>query len=228
MGQNGGRPDPNGVRADDGCGSPTRAERPKMLSSGPPADHITALGQAIVVARQRIESRDPAGALMYLVDALQGVLCGAGARPLGAAELIIAEQMADLASLLGEWPAADSLLRAIEATARNSHALEGADYACLKRAHMHMLRGDLDTAREVLASLAPRIGELDSIEFTSSGLIAWERVIAWRGLTHSAELMLLSRVDLVFALVLIDLGQYPRRRRGHCARAHRHRRRRDG
>jgi CHAT domain-containing protein len=172
-------------------------------------EQLTALEQAVAAARQRLEARDPAGALMRLVDALLGALQSAGARPLGAAELIVAEQMADLASLLGEWLAADSLLTAIEAAARNASALEGADYACLKRAHIHVLRADLDTAREVLSSLAPRIGQLEDIEFTRAGLIAWERATLWHELGLDAQLMLLSRAYLVFALMLMDLGQYP-------------------
>jgi CHAT domain-containing protein len=172
-------------------------------------EQVTPLEQAIVAARQRLDARDPPGALMRLVDALQSALQSAGSRALGAAELIVAEQMADLASLLGEWPAADALLTAIEEAARNANALEGADYACLKRAHIHVLRADLDTAREVLSSLAPRIGELEDIEFTSGGLMAWERAIFWRELGRDAQLMLLSRAYLVFALMLMDLGQYP-------------------
>jgi CHAT domain-containing protein len=112
-----------------------------------------------------------------------------------AADLILLERTAELAVLFGNVDAADDLLHV------------AADHAQLKRAEMRAGAGDMRAAFNLLAEMAPRIGDLNDIDIDPQGLRDWERRIEWRHIAHAEVGSLLTRCYVVMGQVLLSLGR---------------------
>lgn len=153
-----------------------------------------------------------AGALdgyIEIIEARMENLVGGGdATELSAADLTILERTAELAALFGHHEAADDLLAAMADQLEQVENYVGSDYTTLKRTHLALGCGRLRDADSLLRAMRPRIGELDDIIFSASGLARWEAERKWPGANDDDRAVLLSRLYHVMGWLLADLGQY--------------------
>src|SRR5712691_3467049 len=85
-------------------------------------------------------------------------------------DIVLMERVADLAVFHDKPGIAAEILqvsRSILADAGNVYA---ADWASLKAASAYLVAGNWSAARAALLYLAPRVGEMESIELTPAGL----------------------------------------------------------
>lgn len=124
------------------------------------------------------------------------------------ADLTIMQSFADLAGLLGEYEAADDLLRVVieEYTAAKVHHY--ADYARLRRTQILLDSGQLKQASNLLLEMAPRIGNIQTIQFSTSGLLVWESDCLWFYSESKERSILFSELYLAMGRLLVALGQY--------------------
>jgi CHAT domain-containing protein len=160
-------------------------------------------------ARADLSAGNVVGAREVYRAAVQGLLAGADfSQRLSAAALTIFDQLADLEALLENRPAAEALLRLVEAAAREAGNTEAADFAALKRADLATQSGDLEAARAALAGLRPRLPDLETLDLSSFGLARWEGQTGWLSLGPGATAMLIAYAYRVLGAMLIHLGQY--------------------
>ncbi|PAX59657.1 CHAT domain-containing protein [Brunnivagina elsteri] len=124
------------------------------------------------------------------------------------ADLKVIQSLADLAGILGEFQVADDLLCGAVGLYQKANSEPSADYANLRRIHLFLDRGSLYQAQKLLQEMAPRIGDIDDIQFSDSGLLQWENRCIWRNADSNDRAVLFPELYLVMGRLLSALGQY--------------------
>jgi hypothetical protein len=91
------------------------------------------------------------------------------------ADAVILERTAELAVLLGQTAAADSLLAGLISAFKRAGNRFASDCATLKRLHLAISLGNRGKIEESLKELQPTIGVFEQIPFEASELKAWEQ-----------------------------------------------------
>ncbi|MEH2024086.1 CHAT domain-containing protein [Nostoc sp.] len=124
------------------------------------------------------------------------------------ADLKVIQSLADLAGLLGEFQAADDLLCGAVGLYKESKNECLADYTCLRRIQLCIDRGTLDQAQDLLQEMAPRIGDINNIQFVLPGLLQWEAGCFWHDTDLEDRTVLFTELYLAMGRLLAALGQY--------------------
>lgn len=123
------------------------------------------------------------------------------------ADLKVIQFLADLAGLLGEFQAADDLLCGAVGLYEQAKNESSADYARLRRIQLCLDRGNLQQAQVLLQEMAPRISDINNIQFSAAGLLQWELGCIWRD-SESERTILFAELYLAMGRLLAALGQY--------------------
>jgi len=124
------------------------------------------------------------------------------------ADLKIIQSLADLAGILGEFQVADDLLCGAVGLYQEANSESSADYANLRRIQLSLDRGNLYQAQKLLQGMAPRISDINNIEFSSTGLLQWENGCIWRDADSNDRIVLFAELYLAMGRLLSALGQY--------------------
>lgn len=124
------------------------------------------------------------------------------------ADLKVMQSLADLAALFGEFQAADDLLCSAVTLYNKTDNSSAADYTHLRRIQLCLDRGDLNLARNLLQEMAPRIGNIQNIQFSSAGLNQWEAGCLWRNASSEDRKLLFTELYFAMGRLLCSLGQY--------------------
>lgn len=124
------------------------------------------------------------------------------------ADLKVIQLLADLAGLLGEFEAADDLLYSAIALYETAKSAYWADYTRLKRVQLSLDSGNLSQARDLLQEMNARIGDIENIQFSSSGLLQWEAGCFWHHADTKDKTVLFAELYLAMGRLLSALGQY--------------------
>jgi molecular chaperone GrpE (heat shock protein) len=124
------------------------------------------------------------------------------------ADLKVIQTLADLAGLLGEFQAADDLLYGAIAQYEQANSQLQADYTRLRRVQILLDRGDLHQARHQLQVMAVRIGDIESIQFSPSGLVQWELGCVWLDTEPQERTIVFAELYLAMGRLLSALGQF--------------------
>jgi hypothetical protein len=95
-------------------------------------------------------------------------------------DLLVIEQLAGLVAVTGQPRKAIDLLSVVVWGANLRSDVAGADRARLKQLHFFLTDGDFDEARRILSDLAPRIGDVETIDVSDDGLQRYEEAIKWQ------------------------------------------------
>jgi hypothetical protein len=117
-----------------------------------------------------------------------------------AADLLVIERVADMAGLFGHFEAAEELLGGMTLLCDEAGNDYYTDYSILKRTELAFNRGDVRAAEELLGLLAPRVGDIEAVEYTPQGLERWERACAWRKADADGR-------TVIFAFLYLCVGQ---------------------
>ena len=131
-----------------------------------------------------------------------------GAVEFGAADLIVLERLAELATLFGLFASAADLLDAMVVLCRRADNTLASDYAQLKRIELAFARGRIHQSYDLLRELEPRLGKLEDIDLSADGLERWERTIGWQQYPAEDRVVLLTRAYLVMGQLLASNGKY--------------------
>jgi CHAT domain-containing protein len=123
------------------------------------------------------------------------------------ADLKVIQFLADLAGLLGQFQAADDLLCGAVGLYEEAKNESSADYTRLRRIQLCLDRGNLRQAQDLLQEMAPRISDINNIQFSSVGLLQWELGCIWRD-SESEQTILFAELYLAMGRLLAALGQY--------------------
>ncbi len=125
-----------------------------------------------------------------------------------AADIVIWERLGDLTVLFGNTAAADSIYESIVAMASAAGNAYLADYMQIKRVALILGSGDLRTAYELLKMLEYRIGDVETLDLSPSGLLRWEQALVWPATTRDDQAVIIVQLYLVMGQLLVALGQY--------------------
>jgi tetratricopeptide (TPR) repeat protein len=162
---------------------------------------------------QRAEDDLRAGRYRAALDAYTVLLRGrlalaGGIDSFGAADLVVIERLAELATLFGLFGAADDLLLSMVELCRRAGNDLAADYTQLKRIETVLARGQLDEAYGLLCELEDRIGVLEKLDLSTAGLTRWEAAIEWRRFDENERSVLFTRAYLIMGQILSAFGRY--------------------
>jgi tetratricopeptide (TPR) repeat protein len=124
------------------------------------------------------------------------------------ADLKVIQSLADLAGILGEFKAAESLLTGAIALYEAANSRRSADYTRMRQIQLLIDQGKLSQAKAVLQAMQPRIGTIQSIQFSPAGLLQWEAGCAWLGSDLQERTVLFAELYLAMGRLLSALGQY--------------------
>lgn len=124
------------------------------------------------------------------------------------ADQIVILSSADFAILFGDWQRADDLLDSLVRLSEECENFSLANFAWLKRIHLALDRGLLHQAEELLQSLTPQIGDINSLDISPSGLKQWESGCIWDNANSSDQTILFAQLYLTMGRLLSALGQY--------------------
>ncbi|MFN6516231.1 MAG: CHAT domain-containing protein [Nostoc sp. CreGUA01] len=124
------------------------------------------------------------------------------------ADLKVIQSLADLAGILGEFQVADDLLCGAVDLYQQANSESSADYANLRRIQLSLDRGSLYQAQKLFQGMAPCIGNINDIQFSSSGLLQWENGCIWRDADSNKRTVLFAELYLAMGRLLSALGQY--------------------
>lgn len=124
------------------------------------------------------------------------------------ADLKVIQSLAELAGLLGEFQGADDLLQGAISLYEDANSYCSADYARLRRIQLCLDRGRLYQARKLLQDMALRIGNIEHIDFSSSGLQQWEDGCVWPDSEPQERIVLFVELYLAMGRLLSVLGHY--------------------
>ena len=164
----------------------------------------SALEAAVEAAELKRSRGDLAGAY---VD-YQAIVAERLGGEYGAADLSLLQSLADLATLCGDFQAADDLLVALVGLCQQAQNLHRADFARLKRIHLALDRGHLRQASALFEQMCDRIGPIQAIELTAQGLLVWEARCRWPNTDETDRTVLFVLLYLEMGRLLIVLGQY--------------------
>lgn len=126
----------------------------------------------------------------------------------GPADVIVLEQLADLARLFGYPDAANSLLEVLATLSREAGNLYTSDYFQLKRIDLLLGFGKPVLAHAALKEMAPRIGDIEKIRFSRHGLDQWEAHCNWPTSTKAERKLMLCLLYLAMGRILSSYGCY--------------------
>ncbi|MDJ0569110.1 MAG: CHAT domain-containing protein [Pleurocapsa sp. MO_192.B19] len=124
------------------------------------------------------------------------------------ADLKVIQSLADLAGLFGEFQAVDQLLQGAIALYETANSPSNADYTRLRRIQLELDKGNIYRARDCLQLMAPRIGDINCIQFSPFGLVQWEEGCVWPGTEPQERVILFAELYLAMGRLLSALGQY--------------------
>lgn len=127
---------------------------------------------------------------------------------LTAADMVVLERAAELATLFGYDKGADDLLAGMASLLESAQNFFGADYATVKRIHLALSFGRLTNASQLLRGMSSRIGDIEAHSLTDTDLDAWETRCHWNDTTAEDRAVMFSRLYLIFGWLLSSLGQY--------------------
>ncbi len=162
----------------------------------------------IEAAFQEVEQKRSQGDLLGAYDSCFAIVSQRLSARLIDADLVIIHCLADLAILFGQVQAADDLLAGVAGKYQEVGADHRANFAWLKRIHLALDRGFLRQADELLQAMAPRIGDIRTIQFSSSGLVQWEAGCNWPDADSQDCAILFAQLHLAMGRLLCALGQY--------------------
>jgi molecular chaperone GrpE (heat shock protein) len=162
----------------------------------------------IEAAFQEVEQKRSQGDLLGAYDSCFAIVSQRLSAQLMDADLVIIHCLADLAILFGQMQAADDLLTGVAGKYQEVGAYHRADFAWLKRIHLALDRGFLNQADELLQAMAPRIGDIRTIQFSPSGLVQWEAGCDWPDADSRDCAILFAQLHLAMGRLLCALGQY--------------------
>ena len=166
------------------------------------------LDRAVTTAEASFERGDFSSAL----SAYRAILVSRLNEPAGAAtafDAAVIERVADLATLFGQYSAAEDLLIALAGRFRSAGGSIGADHALLKLCSVRFAREHLTHARHALEQLSFVDGDLDNCLALAPDLDRWERRVA-PGATADDRALLCSRFYLECSKLLAAHGLYQR------------------
>lgn len=124
------------------------------------------------------------------------------------ADLKVVQSLADLASLLGEFSAANDLLYGAISLYEAANSYHCADYVRLRRLQIQLDEGNLKRAQALLEEMAPKIGDIYKMKFSVPSLSQWEVDCLWCDADLKDRTVLLTELYLGMGRLLIALGQY--------------------
>lgn len=125
-----------------------------------------------------------------------------------ASDTIIIQSFADLAVLFGHFQVADDLLHGLITLYHQAKNYPLAYFTLLKRIHLALDRGSLRQADILVRSLAPEIGNIESIDISASGLEHWETTCKWKQVDSEEQTILFAQIYLAMGRLLCANGQY--------------------
>ncbi|NEO13604.1 MULTISPECIES: CHAT domain-containing protein [unclassified Moorena] len=168
-------------------------------------DSFEKLNGAFQQAQAKLRQGDLLGAYNLLLEIFTDRLLHS---KLIDADLKVIQSLADLASLLGEFQAADQLLYSVIMEYERANSQLQADYSRLRRVQLLLDRGDLYQVRHQLQVMAVHIGDIENIQFSSSGLKQWELGCVWLDAAPQERTIIFVELYLVMGRLLSALGQY--------------------
>lgn len=126
----------------------------------------------------------------------------------GPADKIVLEQLSDLARLFGYPDAARDLLEVLTTLSEGANESHTADYFRLKRIDLLLGFGKPLLAHDALTEMEPRIGNILKINFSRSGLNAWETNCNWPATTKTERKLLFCLLYLAMGRILSSYGCY--------------------
>lgn len=164
--------------------------------------------EEIEVAFQEVEKQRNQGDLLGAYKSCLEIVTHRLAGDLINADLVIIHCLADLAILFGQVEAADDLLTGVAGKYKEVGADQHADFAWIKRIHLALDRGLLEQADQLFQVMAPRIGDIRSIQFSQQGLVQWEARCVWHDADSQDRVVLFAQLHLAMGRLLAALGQY--------------------
>lgn len=173
-------------------------------------DTIDLLESEVQKAEKLLHSGQSKAALSHYVKILQHRLsyCTITSELPGAADLVVMERVVDLSARCGELESAKKLLTAMIGFCEAAKYRYGIDYLTVKLGQLALAKGDLSACRERLTKLAPRIGPLEEINFTSDGLGSWEQRVQSGDMDAADRAVFFVDIYLLLGEFLCALGQY--------------------
>lgn len=162
----------------------------------------------IEAAFKEAEEKRSQGDLLGAYDSYFAIVSQRLSAQLIDADLVIIYCLADLAIFFGQVQAADDLLTGVAGKYKEVGADHHADFAWLKRIHLALDRGFLRQADELLQTMAPRIGDIRTIQLSQPGLLQWEAGCVWRNADSQERTILFAQLHLAMGRLLCALGQY--------------------
>lgn len=123
-------------------------------------------------------------------------------------DLELIERVADAAIITGRGEAADHLLLSYVGLARACGNPLAADYGTLKRIQLALEREQCSEAYALLREMGASVGDVEAIEFTPSGLRAWEAGRDWPITGALGRAFMLALIYFVMGRLLASFGQY--------------------
>lgn len=139
--------------------------------------------------------------------ATRGYGIDAGAQ-LEAADFVVFERLSDLARLFGLSGEADTLLAVAIAQISAAGNKYWADLLRVKRVDLALGSKQLRAAQSLLEEMSPSIGDVQRINFTSTGLKNWELRCDWPGADEGDRATIFVLLSFVMGRMLAALGQY--------------------
>jgi hypothetical protein len=131
------------------------------------------------------------------------------AAALTAADLVVLERLAGMATLFGHVERADSILATMTELTSAAGNVSGSRYLELHRLHLALSTGRMEAVREILATMEKRwLGPLANMVITPTGLATWERGLATPGGRPEDRTVLLIRLHFALGWSLAANGQY--------------------
>ncbi len=167
-------------------------------------DTFTELNQAYEQVQTKWSQGDIIGAYNDLCDIFSYRLLHS---KLDESDAKIIQTLADVSSILGEFETADKLLCGAIYLHEEAKREFWADYARLRRILLCLDRGNLHFAEDLLQEMAPRIGDINNIEF-SLGLLQWEEGCIWSNINTEDKTIIFTELYLAMGRLLAALGKY--------------------
>jgi hypothetical protein len=155
------------------------------------------------------EGRHAAAFSRYLDLASRRLWQAGHAADLTAADLVVLERLAGMATLFGHIERADSILAAMAELTGAVGNVCGMRYIELHRLHLALATGRLDAAHRLLDAMQQSwLGSLAAIKVTPEGLVAWDSRLAMAGCRREDRVVLLVRLHFALGWWLSANGQY--------------------
>lgn len=126
-----------------------------------------------------------------------------------ATDLTVFHSFAELAAMHGDFELAHYALERVKEDCQAEGNLHWVDFAILQQIHLVLDQGkNVRQAQSFFEELSPRIGQLQSIEITTNGLVEWETKCCWPKADFNDRTILFAFLYLEGGRLLSILGQY--------------------